>query len=92
VQRVSDGFGALPVAAEPDTLAPPEPMELPDGVDPRTHVKVPDFTGLGLREAIRRASRLGIELAFDGTGTIVGQDPEPGEVLTRGGVVLVRDR
>ncbi len=91
VQRVSDGFGELP-AAEPDTPALSEPMELPDGVDPRTYVKVPDFTGLGLREAIRRASRLGIELAFDGTGTIVGQDPEPGEVLTRGGVVLVRDR
>ncbi len=91
VQRVSDGFGALP-AAEPDTLAPLGSMDLPDGVDPRTHVKVPDFAGLGLREAIRRASRLGIELSFDGTGTIIDQDPEPGEVLTRGGVVLVRDR
>lgn len=91
VQRVSDGFGELPVA-EPDALTPPESIEWPEGVDPRTHVKVPDFTGMGLREAVRRASRLGIQLTFDGTGTIVGQKPEPGEVLTRGAVVRVRDR
>ena len=57
--------------------------------DPRTQVKVPDFAGLSLREAIRRAGALGIELSFSGVGTITGQEPEPGEILSRGATVRV---
>ena len=57
--------------------------------DPRTQVKVPDFAGLSLREAIRRAGALGIELSFSGVGTITGQEPEPGEILSRGATLRV---
>jgi len=57
--------------------------------DPRTQVKVPDFQALSLREAIRRASRLGIELSFSGVGRVTSQDPEPGEVVARGSTVRV---
>ena len=57
--------------------------------DPRTQVKVPDFQALSLREAIRRASRLGIELSFSGVGRVTSQDPEPGEVVARGSSVRV---
>jgi cell division protein FtsI (penicillin-binding protein 3) len=57
--------------------------------DPRTQVKVPDFEALSLREAIRRASRIGIELSFRGVGRITSQDPEPGEVVARGSTVRV---
>jgi len=57
--------------------------------DPRTQVKVPDFAGLSLRAAIRRAGELGVELAFSGVGTITGQEPEPGEILARGATVRV---
>jgi membrane peptidoglycan carboxypeptidase len=59
--------------------------------DPRTQVKVPDFGGLSLREAVNHASRLGLRLAFSGTGRVVGQEPEPGEVVPRDGVVRVRN-
>lgn len=57
--------------------------------DPRTHVKVPDFAGLAIREAFSRAARLGLRLEFAGTGRIVAQNPEPGEVVPRGGIVHV---
>jgi len=57
--------------------------------DPRTQVKVPEFTGLSLREAIQRAGRLGIELSFSGPGRIASQEPEPGEIVARGATVRV---
>ena len=57
--------------------------------DPRTQVKVPDLSGLSLREAIRRAGDLGIEIAFSGVGAILEQEPEPGEVVPRGATVRV---
>jgi len=59
--------------------------------DPRTQVKVPDFVSLSLREAIRRASRLGIELSFSGVGRITSQDPEPGEIVARAATVRVKN-
>ncbi len=59
--------------------------------DPRVHVKIPDFTGLSLREAVGRASRLHLRLSFEGTGRIVTQSPEPGEIVSRGEVIRVRD-
>lgn len=65
--------------------------ELEIAFDPRTDVKVPDFTGLSLREAVQRASRLHLRLSFEGTGRIVSQSPEPGEIVSRGEVVRVRD-
>ena len=57
--------------------------------DPRTQVKVPDFEGLAIREAVTRAARLGLRLEFDGTGRVLAQAPEPGEVLDKGGLVRV---
>lgn len=63
---------------------PPEPA-----FDPRTHVKVPDMGRLSLREAVARASRLGIRLSFSGTGPVQDQRPEPGEVVSRGSTVEV---
>lgn len=59
--------------------------------DPGTQVKVPDFEGLAIREAVARAARLGLRLRFEGTGRIVAQEPEPGEVLEKGGFVLVNN-
>ena len=60
--------------------------------DPREHVKVPDFAGMSLREAVGRATRVGLRLAFDGTGRVQTQSPEPGELVARGEVVRVTNR
>lgn len=60
--------------------------------DPIKQVKVPDFSGLSLRESIRRSSELSLRLEFTGTGRVVNQEPEPGEVVPRGATILVRNR
>ena len=97
---VSDGFGELPpapadsVAAEPAgrrvsttiETRPPQPV-----YDPRRQVKIPDLTGLSLREAVNLTSRLGLRLTFSGTGRVAGQEPEAGEVVSRGRFVRVHN-
>jgi cell division protein FtsI (penicillin-binding protein 3) len=70
-----------------DVVGSRGPGEAP--YDPRERVKVPDFAGLSLREAVTRAARVGLELAFSGTGRIAGQSPEAGELVARGEVVRV---
>jgi cell division protein FtsI (penicillin-binding protein 3) len=106
VWKVSDSFSALPdtgrgewVEETADTTAPrwtpviepPTELRSPPVWDPRTQVKLPDLVGLSLREAIQRASRLGIELSFSGVGRIASQDPEPGEIVARGASVRVNN-
>jgi cell division protein FtsI (penicillin-binding protein 3) len=70
-----------------DVVGSRGPAEPP--YDPREQVKVPDFVGLSLREAVARAARLGLELAFSGTGRVASQIPEPGELIARGEAVRV---
>ncbi|HEY7471855.1 MAG TPA: penicillin-binding protein [Gemmatimonadota bacterium] len=105
VWKVSDSFVALPDTtrdslpppAPPQTIEtrwtpliePPEELRSAPAWDPRTQVKVPDFSGLSLREAIQRANRLGVELSFDGVGRIASQEPEPGEIVARGAAIRV---
>lgn len=49
--------------------------------------KVPDVRGLGLREAIDVLERRGFNVAFGGTGYVVGQNPGPGTASARGTAV-----
>jgi membrane peptidoglycan carboxypeptidase len=98
-EAVAETLAALPVDSATPRWTPlvgPTPGLGPAGGsrpaatwDPRTQVKVPDFAGLSLREAIRRAGALGIELSFSGVGTIAAQEPEPGEIVPRGATVRV---
>lgn len=74
---------------EPSFVSMDERDDLAPALDPRTQVKVPEFTDLSLREAIRRASRLGLQLSFSGAGRIESQVPEPGEIVARGATVRV---
>lgn len=84
---VSDGFGKLPpvVTRHVPEAFPEQPY------DPRTEVKVPDLGGASLRVAVATASRLGLRLAFSGTGRILAQEPEAGEVVSRGEIVRVQN-
>ena len=75
--------------AEPAFIPMVDRRDLVPVLDPRTQVKVPEFTDLSLREAIQRASRLGLQLSFSGAGRIASQDPEPGEIVARGATVRV---
>lgn len=79
-------------AAVPYVIDVGRDAEAPEAsYEPGTRVKVPDFSGLALRQAVDRASRLGLELAFDGTGRVVSQFPEAGEMVPRGSQVEVRN-
>jgi len=79
---------SVPYVVDVSAQGPPESS----GFDPRARIKVPDFSDLSIREAVRTAAKLGLRLSFGGTGRVVGQQPEPGEVVSRGTVVRLENR
>jgi cell division protein FtsI (penicillin-binding protein 3) len=44
---------------------------------------LPDFSGLGIREVLKRTRSLGLEVLFEGSGLAVKQHPKPGASLQR---------
>jgi cell division protein FtsI (penicillin-binding protein 3) len=69
---------------------------VPDDPKPRRFVSVggvlPDFTGLGMREVLRRGTALGLRVVPEGTGLAVNQQPEPGCALAKITTVRVNFR
>jgi hypothetical protein len=51
---------------------------------------VPDFTGLSMREALQLAGSRDLEMAPEGSGVAVSQEPPPGAPVTPGLVLHVR--
>ena len=81
------------VLAEPHTTAAP-PLRLPLAavVTPSAplkggEVRLPDFQGFPIREAIRSAKALGLSPQVEGTGRVSRQEPPAGTVLPKGAVV-----
>ncbi len=52
-------------------------------------LRVPDFTGLSLREVAKQCARLGLTLKVSGSGVAVGQRPPVGKAVGRGAVCEV---
>lgn len=52
-------------------------------------IRVPDMTGWPLREAIRQSIELGAKPQVRGSGLLARQTPPPGEVLEKGGSLLL---
>ena len=46
--------------------------------------ELPDVRGLGLREAVRTLTRLGVPARVNGAGIVVAQDPPPGTLVEPG--------
>jgi len=44
---------------------------------------LPDFSGLGIREVLKKTRSLGLEVLFEGSGLAVKQHPKPGVSLQR---------
>ncbi len=42
---------------------------------------MPDFTGIGLRNLLQQARRLGLRLNIEGKGQVTGQSPQPGSPI-----------
>ncbi len=51
---------------------------------------MPDLRGLGAREALRVLARLGLTARLQGSGVVIGQAPEAGSPLERGGFSVLR--
>lgn len=43
--------------------------------------QLPDFTGLGMREVLKRSRALGLKVCLEGSGLAVKQNPDPGSPL-----------
>jgi beta-lactam-binding protein with PASTA domain len=52
--------------------------------------RVPDVTGLPLREAVGRLHRVGFQVRTVGLGDVIGTTPAAGDSLRLGAVVTVR--
>ncbi len=62
-----------------------------DGImDDAIMTALPDLTGLSPRTAAARLHGLGLRVEWHGRGVVVGQTPEPGAALERGGTVILR--
>jgi len=64
-----------------------EPPEVPIVVGTTVGPGMPDLTGLSAREAMGRASEVGMEPRLSGDGEVVSQTPAPGAPIAVGGVV-----
>jgi cell division protein FtsI (penicillin-binding protein 3) len=52
-------------------------------------VRVPDMTGWPVRSALRRTLELGLSPSVHGTGVLARQTPPPGEIMDKGGKVVL---
>jgi beta-lactam-binding protein with PASTA domain len=65
---------------EPQVLEPAVSTAAP----PKDAVKVPDATGMAMRDAIRTISAAGLVPQVEGTGKLVRQAPLPGAAAAKG--------
>ncbi|MCZ6635131.1 MAG: penicillin-binding transpeptidase domain-containing protein [bacterium] len=52
-------------------------------------ISVPDVRGVGLRQAVYRLTTAGLRVEISGSGRVIGQVPEPGEMARQGTVCRV---
>lgn len=70
---------AAPLPKAPPRMQPPaELLQVVVADDEPVVVGVPSFLGLSMRDALVQAQQLGLEVRVEGSGYVVGQDPQPG--------------
>ena len=81
----------LAAAVETSTVAKgtesPAATEMPVVSVKRGDTRLPDFSGLPQREAVRTVLSLGLSPRVEGTGRLARQEPAAGSVLPRGSTV-----
>lgn len=67
-------------SAEPQADAPPpiEQTEAAEDTGDPSWPRMPDFTGMSMRRALRTASEAGLQVVLDGSGRATRQAPAPG--------------
>lgn len=53
-------------------------------------IRIPDFQGMGMRNAVYTLMNLGLNVESNGSGNIISQFPEPGEYMRPGRTVILR--
>jgi cell division protein FtsI (penicillin-binding protein 3) len=51
---------------------------------------MPSFVGMSMRQALRRAQRLGWKVQFEGSGLVVGQEPQAGATAPESRILTLR--
>ncbi len=98
VEMAPEDTGRLPAAADGSILvarsAPPpsnEALVTPQAAAPKalrlTDLTAPDLKGLTLREALAKASSLGLQVDSQGAGVVVRQSPAAGTPMEEGGQI-----
>jgi cell division protein FtsI (penicillin-binding protein 3) len=80
---------AYAMMREADGKKPPVQEVVKTGPVASGKVRVPDMTGWPLREAVRRALELGVAPRVQGSGLLARQTPAPGDVVDKGGELLL---
>jgi cell division protein FtsI (penicillin-binding protein 3) len=92
VSRANDPADTTLAAMKPsggdgsDLVEPPSP----GAVAPQDAVKVPDVTGLPMRDAVRAMTQAGLVPQIEGTGRLVRQAPPAGTQTAKGASVRLR--
>jgi membrane peptidoglycan carboxypeptidase len=73
------------VAGDRPLFQPSAPFQMPVPINVGGRTVMPDLRGMGLRDATRAASKLGLSMTSDGDGVVTAQTPEPGEFLPESG-------
>lgn len=73
----------------PAPEAPAQPTLVVEREPGEGEVVVPDVTGMTVRAALLALRRVGLRFSIEGSGVVVGQAPEPGDVARRASVVRV---
>jgi cell division protein FtsI (penicillin-binding protein 3) len=68
---------------------PPVQEIVGTGPAPAGKLRIPDMTGLPAREALRKASDLGVTPRLSGSGLLVSQSPPPGSVVDPGSLLTL---
>ena len=67
-----------PEKAAASQISPETALPLPYAIQA---AQLPDFTGLGMREVLKRSRALGLKVCLEGSGLAIRQNPEPGSPL-----------
>ena len=59
-------------------ISPETALPLPYAIQA---AQLPDFTGLGMREVLKRSRALGLKVCLEGSGLAIRQNPDPGSPL-----------
>jgi cell division protein FtsI (penicillin-binding protein 3) len=88
-QKADPARAAIEAMRQAQGQKPPVQEVTARGPAPAGKVRVPDMTGWPMREALRQTMELGVQPTVQGSGLLARQVPAPGQVVEKGGTLLL---